>query len=163
MCYLGKWANLKSFYSKLSFVIVFPSSGMTTVQAQTVQVPGPPVAQQQITQQTTTATVAASMQQMGSTPPPERPVMPVVSLAPTPSPLPLQTTLPIPPIIQQCSPLAPTVASPNMIVTSAVPQIQTVSPQQQPSQIQPQLQAQVSTAEEEMTSASAVASQVGGE
>jgi len=36
-----------------------------------------------------------------------------------------------------------------MIVTSAVPQIQTVSPQQQPSQTVPQLQTQVIAAEEE--------------
>jgi hypothetical protein len=123
---------------------------MTTVQAQTVQVPGPPTSQQQIAQQTATAAVTASVQQMGSTAPPERPVMPVVSLAPAPSPLPLQTTLPVPQNIQQCSPLAPTVANPNMMVTSAVPQIQTVSPQQQPSQTTPQLQTQVITAEEEM-------------
>ncbi|PNF27582.1 hypothetical protein B7P43_G02268 [Cryptotermes secundus] len=137
-----------------------PVVGMTTVQAQTVHVPGPPVAQQQIAQQTATAAaaVAASVQQMGSTPPPERPVMPVVSLAPAPSPLPLQTTLPIPPNIQQCSPLASTVASQNMIVTSAVPQIQTVSPQQQPSQTQSQSQLQTQV---QLTALSAPAAPVG--
>jgi hypothetical protein len=125
----------------LHFIIALPLAGITTVQAQTVQIPGPAVAQQQAA-----AAVAASVPQMISTPAPERAVVPVVSMAPTS--LPLQTALPIPPSIQQCTPLAPTVASQNMIVTSAIPQIQTVSPQQQQPQVQPQLQTQVITAKE---------------
>jgi len=125
----------------LHFVIVFPLA----VQAQTVQVPGPAVAQQQAAAATA---VAASVPQM--IPAPERAILPVVSMAPAPTPLPLQTALPIPANIQQCTPLAPTVSSPNMIVTSTIPQIQSVSPQQQAPQMQPQLQTQVSTAEEEL-------------
>jgi len=125
------------------FVIDFPLA----VQAQTVQVPGPPVTQQQAAAATV---VAAAVPQMIPAPPPERAIMPVVSMAPASTPLPLQTALPIPANIQQCTPLAPTVTSPNMIVTSTIPQIQSVSPQQQAPQMQPQLQAQVSTAEEEL-------------
>ena len=94
--------------------------------------------------------VTASVPQMIPVPAPERAIVPVVSMAPAPTPLPLQTALPIPTNIQQCTPLAPTVASPNMIVTAAAPQIQSVSPQQQVPQVQPQLQTQVSTAEEEL-------------
>lgn len=123
---------------------VFPLA----VQAQTVQVPGPAVAQQQAAAATA---VAASVPQMMPAPAPERAIVPVVSMAPAPTPLPLQTALPIPTNIQQCTPLAPAVANPNMIVTSALPQIQSVSPQQQAPQVQPQLQTQVSTAEEELT------------
>jgi hypothetical protein len=126
----------------LQCVIVFPLA----VQAQTVQVPGPAMAQQQAT-----TAVAASVPQMMPAPAPERAIVPVVSMAPAPTPMPLQTALPIPSNIQQCTPLAPTVASPNMIVTSAIPQIQSVSPQQQAPQVQPQLQTQVSTAEEDLT------------
>jgi hypothetical protein len=91
--------------------------------------------------------------QMIPAPAPERAIVPVVSMAAAPTSLPLQTALPIPPSIQQCTPLAPTVASPSMIVTSAIPQIQSVSPQQQqqqPPQVQPQLQTQVITAEDEL-------------
>ncbi|XP_021931076.1 polyhomeotic-like protein 1 isoform X3 [Zootermopsis nevadensis] len=120
-----------------------PIMGITTIQAQTVQVPGPPVVQQQITQQATAVTVGAPVQQMGATPPAERPIMPVVSMAPAPPPPPLQSTHPIPPNIQPCPPLVPTAGTnSNMIVPSAVPQIQTVSPQQHSSQMQPQLQTQ---------------------
>jgi hypothetical protein len=129
----------------LHCVVAFPLPGMT-VQAQTVQVPGPAVAQQQAT----VTAVAAPVPQMIPAPTPERAIMPVVSMAPAPTALPIQTALPIPTSIQQCTPLAPTVASPNMIMTSAMPQIQSVSPQQQPPQVQPQLQTQVSTADEEL-------------
>ena len=129
----------------LFVAIVFRLPGITTVQAQTVQLPGPAVAQQQAA----TTAVVSSMPQMIPAPAPERAVVPVVSMAPAPTALPLQTALPIPPNIQQCAPLAPTVASQNMIVTSAMPQIQSASPQQQqlpPPQVQPQLQTQVITA-----------------
>ena len=102
-------------------------------------------------QQQAATAVAAPVPQMMPAPAPERPIVPVVSMAPAPTPIPLQTALPIPSNIQQCTPLAPTVASPNMIVTSAMPQIQSVSPQQQTPQVQPQLQTQVSTAEEDLT------------
>jgi hypothetical protein len=125
----------------LNYVIAFTLPGITTVQAQTVQVPGPAVAQQQAT----ATAVAATVPQMIPASAPERAIMPVVSMAAAPTALPLQTALPIPANIQQCAPLAPTVASPNMIVTSAIPQIQSVLPQQQSPQVQPQLQTQVST------------------
>ena len=117
------------------------------VHAHTVQIPGPDIVQQQAAAATA---VAASVPQMIPAPAPERAILPVVSMAPAPTPLPIQTALPIPTSIQQCTPLAPTVASPNMIVTSTIPQIQSVSPQQQAPQMQPQLRTQVSTAEEEL-------------
>ncbi|PSN38405.1 hypothetical protein C0J52_21582, partial [Blattella germanica] len=87
-------------------------------------------------QQATTTNVASPMPQMGATPPPDRPVMPVVSMAPVSSPMPIQTALPVPSNVQQIPPLAPTVPSPNLIVSPAGPQVQSVQPQQSAAQVQ---------------------------
>ncbi|KAJ9600101.1 hypothetical protein L9F63_009612, partial [Diploptera punctata] len=102
---------------------------MASMQAQTVQVTATPVAPQP----TATTNVGTALPQMGTTPPPERPVMPVVSMAA--SPVPIQTAMPVPTNVQQCPPLVSTIPSPNLIISPAAPQVQTVSPQQPAAQV----------------------------